>query len=553
MAVHEATSYTKDKKCRVQDDNVDCSHLDLTTIPRHLPVNATSLNLIWNRIKIVKGFTFQSMRYITYLDLGRNVIELIEINAFHGLHRLRTLHLHDNAINVFPNGMFERLNGLQVLSIDCNKLKYFQDDRITKISKIVSLTTLSFDVYPDFKFPIQWGKLSKLTDLRIFARSSKVQFNTAMFVHVNVLPIVSLSINVVPFISEDFFEHFPKLDSITLSIGTDLPKNPIDQVFKSFGVFRGKNINNIEINSGRFDNGFTLNHNRMKYLWSICLKRLTLNNLYIKDILIYAMQVFSIKSTCLEYLEFSENIMFDRGASVVAVMNNLKNLKVLKITRNWRNSRSKRSQPSKLYNFVLPKTLEELYIEHNMGGDMSDVEVINGLNLRVLSLKDNEMLSCIGTITGIINVEYFDMSGWRCEKLSVNLLYGFPNLMTLKASGSHLGKGFVKLAGAGSFLSKNLKLQDINLSSNRMNSIPKGLFLRPFEQLSLVNLSYNNLTIFPKFHASIKTLKIIDLTFNSITHLNNKDIEGIEKLGEVDILLRGNPFQCSCKTLQFLK
>ncbi|VDI57030.1 Hypothetical predicted protein [Mytilus galloprovincialis] len=487
MAVHEATSYTKDKKCRVQDDNVDCSHLDLTTIPRHLPVNATSLNLIWNRIKIVKGFTFQSMRYITYLDLGRNVIELIEINAFHGLHRLRTLHLHDNAINVFPNGMFERLNGLQVLSIDCNKLKYFQDDRITKISKIVSLTTLSFDVYPDFKFPIQWGKLSKLTDLRIFARSSKVQFNKAMFVHVNVLPIVSLSINVVPFISEDFFEHFPKLDSITLSIGTDLPKNPIDQVFKSFGVFRGKNINNIEINSGRFDNGFTLNHNRMKYLWSICLKRLTLNNLYIKDILIYAMQVFSIKSTCLEYLEISENTIFDRGGSAISVMQNFKNLKVFKLIRNWRSLRRKRSQPSTLYSFVFPKTLEEVYIENNMALDMGNIEVINGHNLRVLSLKDNEVWPCEGSFTGIINVEFFDMSRWTCEKLSHNLLYGFPNLKTLKATGSHLGKGFANTAGAG------------------------------------------------------------------ITHFNNKDIERIEKLRKVDILLKGNPFQCSCKTLQFLK
>ncbi|CAG2228358.1 CD283 [Mytilus edulis] len=398
MYILAATSYTKDKKCRVQDDNVDCSHLDLTTIPRHLPVNATSLNLFWNRIKIVKGFTFQSMRYITYLDLGRNVIELIEINAFHGLHRLRTLHLHDNAINVFPNGMFERLNGLQVLSIDGNKLKYFQDDRITKISKIVSLTTLSFDVYPDFKFPMQWGKLSKLTDLRIFARSSKVQFNKAMFVHVNVLPIVSLSINVVPFISEDFFEHFPKLDSITLSIGTDLPKNPIDQVFKSFGVFRGKNINNIEIHTGRFDNGFTLNHNRMKYLWSICLKRLTLNNLYIKDILIYAMQDFSIKSTCLEYLEISENTIFDRGGSELIVnMQNFKNLKVFKLIRNWRSLRRKRSQPSTLYSFVFPKTLEEVYIENNMAFDMGNIEVINGHNLRVLSLKDNEVWTCEGS------------------------------------------------------------------------------------------------------------------------------------------------------------
>ncbi|XP_063404696.1 toll-like receptor 4 [Mytilus trossulus] len=184
---------------------------------------------------------------------------------------------------------------------------------------------------------------------------------------------------------------------------------------------------------------------------------------------------------------------------------------------------------------------------------MANINFINGHNLRVLSLKNSDIWSCKGSFVGVINVEYFDMSGWTCENLSVDLLYGFPNLQTLKASGSRLGKGFVNIAGAGSFLSKNLRLQDINLSSNKMNSLPNGFFLHPFEQLSTVNMSHNNLTVFPKFHESIKALKVIDLTFNSLTYFNAEQIERIQRLGEVDLFLRGNPFQCSCKTLQFLE
>ncbi|CAC5413530.1 unnamed protein product [Mytilus coruscus] len=226
-----------------------------------------------------------------------------------------------------------------------------------------------------------------------------------MFFHVNVMSIMSLYIQVVPFISEDFLEHFPKLDSITLSIGSDLPNNPIDQVFKSFGVFRGRNMTNIEIRSGRFNNGFDLNKKRMKYLSSICLKRLTLYDLYIRDLLIYAMEVFSVQSTCLEYLEISKNIIMDRRASFFSFFQNFKNLKVLKIASNWRRLRSKRSQPS----YMLPKTLEELQIEDNMAGDV--VNFINGQNLRVLSLKDNDIWSCEGSFARVINVEYFDMSG----------------------------------------------------------------------------------------------------------------------------------------------
>ncbi|VDI03051.1 Hypothetical predicted protein [Mytilus galloprovincialis] len=38
-----------------------------------------------------------------------------------------------------------------------------------------------------------------------------------------------------------------------------------------------------------------------------------------------------------------------------------------------------------------------------------------------------------------------------------------------------------------------------------------------------------------------------------MTHFVDDDIDQIEKLGEVELLLKGNPFQCSCKTIQFLK
>ena len=226
------------------------------------------------------------------------------------------------------------------------------------------------------------------------------------------------------------------------------------------------------------------------------MKRLTLSNLYIKEISIFALQVFSVRSTCLEYLEISDNTIMDEGGTFITLIQNYQNLKVFKYISNWRRSRSKRSPTSRFYTFkfMLPKTLKELYIEDNIATDMTYVKIINGHNLRVLSLRNNVIWPCEGGFTGIIHVEHFDMSGWTCKKLSFNLLYGFPTLKILKAVRSHLGKGFVNTARAGYFLSKNLILQDIDLSSNRINSISNGLFLRQFEQLSSVNISHNNLT-----------------------------------------------------------
>ncbi|VDI08471.1 Hypothetical predicted protein [Mytilus galloprovincialis] len=373
-----------------------------------------------------------------------------------------------------------------------------------------------------------------------------------MFAHINLMPIMSLHLHKVPYILEDFFEHFPKLDSITLWLGDDLPRNPIDQIFRSFDVLKGRNMTNIEIAFSMFSNQFNLDFNKMKYLWPICLKRLTLHDLYITSIDLYAFEKFSVASKCLEYLEVSENIILGQGFTLFGYIQNFEKLKVLKLLDNTRNNRLKRSEPKNL-NVILPRTLKELYIENDIHDHLCNVIFNNSLNLRVLSLKDNPMKSCKGSFKGALNVEYFDMSGWTCTQVSVNLLYGFPNLRTLKAKASLIGKGFKNTANAGSFLSKSLKIVDINLSSNKITTIPKGLFMRLFEQLSSVNMSHNNPTVFPQFHSRIKQLKRIDLTFNAFTHLVEDDIDEIQKLGEVELLLKGNPFQCNCKTLQFLK
>ncbi|CAG2191711.1 unnamed protein product [Mytilus edulis] len=548
----EVNGYINERKCNVHNNVVDCSRLALTSIPGHLPTHATSLDFRRNKITAVRAFTFQDFQNVTELHLDNNLIQSIDKMAFHGLQRLQQLHLGVNSLTMLPSGVFDNLNCLEYLSIDNNKLKDYQADKIKELSTLLSLRTLSFDIYPDFQFPGQWSTLSKLDRLMIFPKSKKVHFSKEMFVHVNVIPIMSLYLHKVPFISEDFFEHFPKLDSITLWPGYDLPKNPINQIFRSFGVLKGKNVTNIEIAYSRFENQFNLDYNKIKYLWPICLKRLTLHALYITSIGLYAFQRFSVASKCLEYLEISGNIILSQGGIIFGYIQYFEKLKVLKLLDNKRNNRLKRSEPKNL-NVILPRTLEELYIENDIKEHLCNVIFNNSLNLRVLSLKDNPMKSCKGSFKGATNVEYFDMSGWTCTHLSVNLLYGFPNMRTLKAKASLLGKGFKNTANAGSFLSKSLKIRDINLSSNKITTIPQGFFMHLFEQLLSVNMSHNNLTVFPQFHSRIKQLKRIDLTFNAITHLVEDDIDQIEKLGEVELLLKGNPFLCSCKTLQFLK
>jgi hypothetical protein len=47
--------------------------------------------------------------------------------------------------------------------------------------------------------------------------------------------------------------------------------------------------------------------------------------------------------------------------------------------------------------------------------------------------------------------------------------------------------------------------------------------------------------------------RVTENGFNSITHLNDKELEIIDYMKPSKIYLDGNPLQCSCRSLQFLK
>ncbi|VDI08474.1 Hypothetical predicted protein [Mytilus galloprovincialis] len=213
--------YINERECNVHNTIVDCSRLALTTIPRPLPTYVTSLDFSGNKITAVRAFTFQDFQNVTELHLEINRIQSIDKMAFHRLHRLQQLHLGVNSLTLLSSGVFDNLNYLEYLLIDNNKLKDYQADQIKELSTLLSLRTLSFDIYPNFQFPVQWSTFSKLNDLVIFPKSKKVQFSKKMFAHINVMPITFLHLHKVPYISKDFFEHFPKLDSITLWLGDD--------------------------------------------------------------------------------------------------------------------------------------------------------------------------------------------------------------------------------------------------------------------------------------------------------------------------------------------
>ena len=200
----------------------------------------------------------------------------------------------------------------------------------------------------------------------------------------------------------------------------------------------------------------------------------------------------------------------------------------------------------------IPKTLTTLFLK-----DSTQFLILNGfsfvggqylLNLTFL-LRLN---GCSFQIADVANLKYLDMTGWYCNKVSGHLLSKLFLLETLIASDVHLGDGLKNYSEATYLLQHNLNLKHIDFSYNVISNIPKSLFMHRLSALTELNLSNNTLSTFPSFASEIQ-LEILDLSFNSITYFSDDEIQTINNMKPFKIYLKGNPLQCLCPSLRFLK
>ncbi|CAC5399345.1 unnamed protein product [Mytilus coruscus] len=99
----------------------------------------------------------------------------------------------------------------------------------------------------------------------------------------------------------------------------------------------------------------------------------------------------------------------------------------------------------------------------------------------------------------------------------------------------------------------NLDLQHIDLMQNSINLLPDGLFNHPFRQKISIILDKNNLQSLPNFPSKPNTIQQISLKYNRFSCLSDDNIAKLNIIKPSRVFLRGNPIECSCKTLSFLK
>ncbi|CAC5399337.1 unnamed protein product [Mytilus coruscus] len=258
---------------------------------------------------------------------------------------------------------------------------------------------------------------------------------------------------------------------------------------------------------------------------------------------------------CIVELDATDNV-------ISSIFNSLKsfrgrNMTEISITGNpLRNGpERKKTIPNVVfYSFCIPKTLEKLDLHSPVKAytkrRIANITMYNGSNLKFLNLANITFGDCDGTIFGIENLEYFDMSGFICKVLSVHLLSHFPNLITLIAQDANLGIGLNTLTDASEFLKMNLDLQHIDLMKNSINSLPDGLFNHPFRQKFSIILDRNNLQSLPNFPSKPNTVQVISLKYNRFSCFSDENIAKLNIIKPSSVFLRGNPIECSFERLQ---
>ena len=372
-------------------------------------------------------------------------------------------------------------------------------------------------------------------------------------------------------IGNDTFSNLTDIQTLLISMGSNYPQETIIRTFQSLDAFRDTNMKQLEIRGNNFDNLFILDGSMLQYVQRICLERFTLSSMYITDIDTQAFTTFANASTCLESLEISDNLIYKPKWETLFAMCSFRNLRSFVYSDNNRRiGHIKDKTPYVKYDvnttdmntlqkfgfkvtLRLPITLSMFFLKDskNFITTLDGFAFIDGDNLQNLTFL-LRLNGCSFQIAGLENLKYLDMTGWYCNKVSGALLSKLPPLETLIASDVRLGEGLTNHSEAACLIQNNLNLTSIDFSYNVISNIPKSLFMHRLAALRELNLSHNKLSTFPSFASEIQ-LEILDLSFNSITYFTDDKIQTIDYMKPSKLYLKGNPLQCLCPSLRFLK
>ncbi|VDI78055.1 toll-like receptor 13 [Mytilus galloprovincialis] len=202
-------------------------------------------------------------------------------------------------------------------------------------------------------------------------------------------------------------------------------------------------------------------------------------------------------------------------------------------------------------NTIPPNTKHIFYESSNLGDQIIPYWMSND-TLEYISLRGNNFQYFLGPVCNVTKVKILDLSENMCLNIYKHFLIGFINLEELFIQENLLGDD-MKTFENGELFEKQLQLKILNISSNRITTLPNNFFAHVLN-IKTLDISHNLLTDWNVTISHLWQLNVLDLSYNQITFLSDKAMKKLDKITSqsIEINMMHNPFECSCDSLSFL-
>lgn len=410
-------------------------------------------------------------RQLQILDLSKNSISSFMLDTFKDLFDLTFLDLSENSIQSIENGSFKDLKDLKELKLSKNTLENINADDLKNLHNLRKLY-------------LSYNKLKSIIGIAELEHLEEIYLQHNFLDLIPLLPrslkILDISGNPFIYVMCDFFTKTPALVSLDMSY-TNHSNIVLDKHFlrdvKGLKILRmeGNNITSLDQ---------IYLPNTLESLESLSLKYNEILKVEINNF----QQIHTFEY--LKFLDFSENNIYLIENGVLKVFRNLEDLRL--------NGNS--LEHINFLDLSQLQNLQRLYLNSNK------FKIISGFGtmekLQELYLQDN-FLKIIPSIP----------SSLKILDISENPLH------------------FV----TGAIFEKNSNLSYLDLSYTNKTYIDfDKYFLKDLKNITILKMKGNNISSLEQIYLP-SSLEVLSLEYNEIVKVDQKDLENLEKLKNLNI------------------
>ncbi|XP_033762464.1 toll-like receptor 2 [Pecten maximus] len=584
--------------CEVSFDQktADCSNRGY----HHIPVlsNFTeNLDLSGNDISHLDEASFLNLKNLKFLNLNWNKIKSIAKDTFSGLSSLHNLSIGHNRINIlqkeFGEMRFTRNSMLEYVDISFNtKLPLYEESVYPDavFASLSSVRELHVDLLPNPIFGTGFSNMTNLNKL-VFKDCVLMHLSNDTFKHfrnlesLTYLDMSNCQVNVRHFVKMEkaFLQYFSSLqyldlsDSyITLPVAMDILYGLTVNTNNTNPVRKMKVLNLYNVNPFLLlwmydvDYAVKVTTEMTRYYRQLCVEDINVGNNGIVEIEVGTLLLFDDFS-CLRRLTISENnFMFTFPRFALSVLQffaksiNLEELDfsyvAIKFSMNQNTGRNSLQTKKKQSSFrcVMPfkvgRHMRYVRLTHLLFpfGLDCDIDLSTCPVLRLLDISETTILSENFRIKEV-RVEYMNVSGMDFGTTGRMLLGNLKWVHRLVIQNANLDRAFSNK----NYVFKDIKhVDEVDMSLNHLSTLDEES-VQGLEGVNNIILSWNFFSDFPEGLYRLKNLTDIDLRHNQLTYLREKARTWLDRMNSrpernIRISVIGNPFACTCDTLDFV-